>query len=419
MPELVPFEWITRMPVILLAIFIDLVGFGMIVPLLPFLTLEYGGDTFTGTALISVYALAAFALGPIWGRISDRVGRKPTLAITFLGAALAYLMLAFSTSLWMVFVARAISGAMTGNIGIVMAVMADLTDEDNRGKAMGRIGGAFGLGFAFGPGLGGYLSSLGGESIVFLPGMAACGLSLLAMVLTAIYVPETNPASLEKKDDGYSDGEPGSTENASAPSSNWKDIILTPERLPLFIMFVVTAIAQSISFSISPFWMEAVLSWSELEVGFVLMGVGVLVFVFQVWLVGPLFRTVGEIRSLQFCAIFHITGCLVILFGPPSTLTVAIGFPLVLGALSVSYPALNSLLSRRTDRRIQGATLGLSNGVSSLGRIAGPLAAGVLFSTSSPGMPYVAVIAIGVVIFGWAWFEHMRRPFRKAPTAPK
>lgn len=407
------------MPVILLAIFIDLVGFGMIVPLLPFLTLEYGGDTFTGTALISVYALAAFALGPIWGRISDRVGRKPTLAITFLGAALAYLMLAFSTSLWMVFVARAISGAMTGNIGIVMAVMADLTDEDNRGKAMGRIGGAFGLGFAFGPGLGGYLSSLGGDSIVFLPGMAACGLSLLAMVLTAIYVPETNPASLEKKEAGRSDGDVGSAGEAPVPGNNWKDIILTPERLPLFIMFVVTAVAQSISFSISPFWMEAVLSWSELEVGFVLMGVGVLVFVFQVWLVGPLFRTVGEIRSLQFCAIFHITGCLVILFGPPTTLTVAIGFPLVLGALSVSYPALNSLLSRRTDRRIQGATLGLSNGVSSLGRIAGPLAAGVLFSTSSPGMPYVAVIAIGVVIFGWAWLEHKRRPFRKIPTPPE
>lgn len=405
------------MPVILLAIFIDLVGFGMIVPLLPFLTLQYGGDTFTGTALISVYALAAFSLGPILGRISDRVGRKPTLAVTFLGAALAYLLLAMSTSLWMVFVARAISGAMTGNIGIVMAVMADMTDEENRGKAMARIGGAFGLGFAFGPGLGGYLSSIGGETNIFLPGMAACGLSLLAMILTAIYVPETNPASVDPENER--DTAATAKDATDVPSNRWQAIILVPDRLPLFIMFVVTAMGQSISFSIAPFWMAAVLNWTELEVGFILMAVGGLVFVFQVWLVGPLFKAIGEIRSLQLCSIFHIAGCLVIVFGPASVYTVAVGFPLVLGALSVSYPALNSLLSRRTDRRIQGAALGLSNGVSSLGRIAGPLAAGILFSASTPGAPFVVVTMIGLTIFGWAWFEHIRRPYHRMPAPPE
>ncbi len=407
------------MPVILLAIFIDLVGFGMIVPLLPFLTLQYGGDTFTGTALISVYALAAFSLGPILGRISDRVGRKPTLAVTFLGAALAYLLLAMSTSLWMVFVARAISGAMTGNIGIVMAVMADMTDEENRGKAMARIGGAFGLGFAFGPGLGGYLSSIGGETNIFLPGMAACGLSLLAMILTAIYVPETNPASVENKNEPNQPDTVTPNPLTEVPSNRWRAIILVPDRLPLFIMFVVTAVGQSISFSIAPFWMAAVLNWTELEVGFILMGVGGLVFVFQVWLVGPLFKAIGEIRSLQLCSIFHIAGCLVIVLGPASIYTVAVGFPLVLGALSVSYPALNSLLSRRTDRRIQGAALGLSNGVSSLGRIAGPLAAGILFSAATPGAPFVVVTMIGLTIFGWAWLEHIRRPYRRTPAPPE
>lgn len=405
------------MPVILLAIFIDLVGFGMIVPLLPFLTMTYGGDAMTGTALISIYALAAFALGPIWGRVSDKVGRKPTLAITFLGAALAYLMLALSTSLWMVFVARAISGAMTGNIGIVMAVMADMTDENNRGKAMARIGGAFGLGFAFGPGLGGYLSSIGGQSNIFLPGMAAFGLSLLAMVLTAIFVPETNPASLKNESVPEEDTIDENGES-DIPSNKWQDIVLTPSRRSLFIMFVVCAMGQSISFSIAPFWMEAVLNWSELEVGFLLMGVGVLVFIFQIWLVGPLFRVLGEIRSLQLCSIFHVTGCLVIILGPPNIVTAALGYPLVLGALSVSYPALNSLLSRRTDHRIQGAALGLSNGVSALGRIAGPIAAGVLFSASAPGTPFVVVTIIGVTIFAWTWYEHIRQPFKKAPAPP-
>lgn len=408
------------MPVILLAIFIDLVGFGMIVPILPFLTMTYGGDSLTGTALISVYAFAAFALGPLWGRVSDRIGRKPALAITFFGAALAYLMLALSTSLLMVFVARALSGAMTGNVGIVMASMADMTDEDNRGKAMARIGGAFGLGFAFGPGIGGYLSTFGGETSVFLPGLVACGLSLFAMVLTAIYVPETNPGSIKKiVNSGTGENDVTSVMEDDTPSNRWHDLVFAPTRTSLFVMFVVTAVGQSISFSIAPFWMEAVLGWNAQDVGVLLMGVGVLVFIFQIWVVGPLFRNIGEIRSLQACSIFHIAGCLVLVFGPQSIVTAVIGFPLVLGALSVSYPALNSMLSRRTDRRIQGAALGLSNGVSSLGRIAGPIVAGALFTAATPGAPFVVVTMIGMTIFGWSWHEHRQRPHRRVPRPPE
>lgn len=418
------------MPVILLAIFIDLVGFGMIVPILPFLTNAYGGDTLTGTTLVSVYALAAFVFGPMWGKVSDRIGRKPALAITFFGAALAYLLLAFSTSLWMVFLARAMSGAMTGNVGIVMAAMADMSDDANRGKALAKIGAAFGLGFAFGPGIGGFLSTVGGETSVFLPGMVACSLSLLAMILTAIYVPETNPNSVP-----VSDSEPvrGETETNSAsnapkdnmmaqetklPDSHWRSIILGPNRLPLFIMFIVTSVGQSISFSIAPFWAESVLGWTALEVGFLLMGSGGFIFIVQIWAVDPLFRLIGEIRSLQLSAVFHVLGCLIIISGPVSPVTAALGFPLVLGALTISYPALNSLLSRSTDRRIQGAALGLSNGFSAIGRIAGPIAAALFFSKEMPGAPFVFVAVIGAVIFGWSWYESRRRPFRQS-TPPQ
>lgn len=141
------------MPVIIFAVFIDLLGFGIIIPILPFLTLKYGGDAFIGAALMSIYSLATFAAGPIWGRLSDRIGRRPALAATFFGSTIAYIMLAMSDSLVMLFVARAMSGMMAGNVGIAMAAMADLTDEKNRGRAMGLIGASFGLGFAFGPSL--------------------------------------------------------------------------------------------------------------------------------------------------------------------------------------------------------------------------------------------------------------------------
>lgn len=384
------------MPVILLAIFIDLVGFGMIIPILPFLAMTYGGDATVGTALMSIYALAAFAIGPIWGRISDKFGRKPTLAVTFLGAAGAYILLAFSSTLWMVFLARAISGAMTGNVGIVMAVMADTSDEQNRGKAMGQIGAAFGLGFAFGPGIGGYLANIGGETSVFLPGMLACGLSLLAMVLTLIYVPETNPQ------DSAPDGVESDDPNQQEPDRSWISIVTTGNRAPLFVMFVIMSIGQSISFSISPFWAEAVLNWTAKEVGILLMSVGFLVFILQYWGIGPLFKKLGEARTLQYAAIAHISGCIIIIFAPPSIWTAATAFPLVMGALTVSYPALNSILSIRTDRRIQGAALGLSNGFASLGRIAGPITAGILFTKSLPWLPFVVVALVGLVTFAWA-----------------
>lgn len=402
------------MPVILLAIFIDLVGFGMIIPILPFLAMTYGGDATTGTALMSVYALAAFAIGPVWGRISDRFGRKPTLAITFFGAAAAYMLLALSSALWVVFLARAISGAMTGNVGIVMAVMADISDEENRGKAMGQIGAAFGLGFAFGPGIGGYLANIGGETSVFLPGMLACVLSLIAMILTLIYVPETSP---QKEDPAHgTDNQTTVAENTehAAPKNSWVSIVTTGNRAPLFIMFVIMAVGQSISFSISPFWAEAVLAWNAAQVGLMLMSVGIFVFILQYWGIGPLFKKFGEMRALQVGALFHVLGCLIIIYGPPTLITAALSFPLVMGALTVSYPALNSLLSLRTDRHIQGAALGLSNGFSSLGRIAGPITAGALFSVETPWLPFVAVAIIGAITAVWAT---MQISGKKAPSA--
>lgn len=406
------------MPVILLAIFIDLVGFGMILPILPFIALTYGGDSLTIAGIMSIYALTAFTIGPVWGKLSDKIGRKPALAITFLGASLAYIMLAFSSSLWMIFVARAISGAMSGNIGIVMAAMADITDESNRGKAMGRIGAAFGLGFAFGPGIGGYLSTFGGETSIFLPGMAACGLSLVALVLTAIYVPETNPKKHTPSPLLKNNPQELPTENTIAPikakqKPQWQEIMSGPERAPLFAMFIIAAIGQSISFLIVPLWLDAVLDWTAREVGFMLMAAGVFVFVQQLWMVGPLFKTFGEVKALQYSAVVHMIGCLIIIFGPPTALTAMIGFPLVLSALTMTYPALNSLLSQRTDHSRQGAALGLSNGFSALGRVVGPLVGGAMFVAEAPYAPFLIVISIGLTAYAWTWFEGKRKPFKK------
>ncbi|MCJ9428388.1 MFS transporter [Kordiimonas marina] len=382
------------MPVILLTIFIDLLGFGLIIPILPFLTLKYGGDAFDGTVLMSVYSFAAFAAGPVWGRLSDRFGRRPALIAALLGSMLSYIALALADSLATLFVARALSGLMAGNIGIVMAIAADLSDEQNRGKTMGRIGAMFGLGFAFGPFVGGLLGGVGDEVNILLPGLAAAALSFLATSLAYYFVPETNP-----KPTGDTADEP----EAEAP--HWSSVLKAPGRITLFSIFVVTAITQSTGFSITPFWTQAVLGWSESDVGFLYAGVGALIVVIQWLLIGPLFQRIGEARALACGAAVHVAGCLILLLAPGTVLTALIAFPMILTGLSLSFPALNSLLSKKTDRRLQGTALGLSNGLSALGRVIGPICAGLLFAAATPERPFVMVCAGGICVLVWSVLE--------------
>ncbi|UTW58505.1 MFS transporter [Kordiimonas sp. SCSIO 12603] len=392
------------MPVILFAVFIDLLGFGIIVPVLPFIVLNFGGDSVSGMALVSIYSLAAFIMGPIWGRFSDKFGRKPALAGTFLGATISYITLGMADTLLLLFLARAMSGAMAGNIGIVMAAMADVTTEENRGKAIGWIGAAFGLGFALGPGIGGILSTIGGngDPNIFWAGMTAACLSFTAMILTTIFVPETNKKKTENED------------HKDVP--RWTSVFKQPGQTALLAMFIVTAIGQSISFAITPFWAERVLGWNSAQVGYLLMASGVCVFFIQLFAIGPLFKKFGEVKSLGMALGFHLIGVAIILYGPAEPITAILGFPIIMSGMTLTFPALNSLVSRRTDERLQGTALGISNGLSSLGRIAGPITAGTVF-TASVAAPFYIIASTGILVIFWTVWELSARPSHiKAPA---
>src|ERR1700720_1915013 len=191
------------MPILFLIVLIDLIGFGLVIPLLPFYAERFAASPQEVTALMAVFSLMSMLTSPFWGRLSDRVGRRPVLMISMGAAALAYLWMGFADALWMLFAARALAGACAGNIAAAQAYIADVTPPEKRARGMGMIGAAFGLGFIIGPALGGVLA--GNEvatADLETPGLIAAGLSAIAFLGVVLLLPESLPAAVRERRGG-------------------------------------------------------------------------------------------------------------------------------------------------------------------------------------------------------------------------
>ncbi|MCB0393691.1 MAG: MFS transporter, partial [Bdellovibrionales bacterium] len=187
--------------IIFVTVFVDLVGFGIIIPLSPYLAKHFGASGLQIGLLMSVYSLAQFIFSPLWGRLSDVYGRRPILLMSLLGSTLAHLGFAFASDLWMLFVARTIAGLFGANISAASAYIADVTDSKSRSKSMGIIGAAFGIGFILGPAIGGFLSEWGlqlGTQPPFGIGFSALGASLICF-LNFLFACFRLPESLPKE----------------------------------------------------------------------------------------------------------------------------------------------------------------------------------------------------------------------------
>lgn len=389
--------------VLLLALFIDIVGFGIVVPILPFLVESMGGGAFEGGLLFAVYAVMAAIFGPLWGRLSDRIGRKRTLMLTLLGAAVSYVALGLADSLAMVFAARALSGMMAGNVGVAVAAMADLSSAAQRTRALGLIGVSFGLGFAVGPGLAAVLSALVGAQALSLAGFAAAGLSGLAFLFTWARLPETRPTP------------PAGAGTPMVATPSIRSFLDRPDKVGLVLQFAIASGVQTMVFSMLGFWTEAVRGWSEREVGLLMVGIGLLIATLQGLVVGPLAARIGEVRTYAGAIGCGLAGCLAIIAWPESRLTVLLAFPVMMGGMTLTFPVLNSLVSRRHAASVQGTALGLANGFASLGRVAGPTLGGLLMAHFGAGTPFLA--AIFVLVPGLLWAAIEVRSGRERPLS--
>lgn len=182
------------MPVLFLVVFVDLVGFGLLLPLLPFYVQRVGAGPELITFVLGLYSLAQFVAAPLWGRLSDRYGRKPVLALTSIGLGLSYVLLAFADSLALVAASRIFGGLMAGNIATAQAYVADVTTPETRARGMGVLGAAFGLGFIVGPAIGGILAGSDvGDANFTAPALAAMVLSFTASIGVVVFLKESLP----------------------------------------------------------------------------------------------------------------------------------------------------------------------------------------------------------------------------------
>src|SRR5437660_9304426 len=274
------------MPILFLIVFVDLVGFGLIIPLLPFYGERFAASPQQVTILLAVYSLMAMIAAPLWGRLSDRIGRRPVLMASMLAAAVAYLWLGLASALWMLFAARALAGACAGNIAAAQAYIADVTPPERRARGMGMIGAAFGLGFIIGPALGGIVA--GNElatADLETPGLIAAGLSFAAFLGVVLFLPESLPTAVRAR-------------QSRSRIAVLQSVLQRPMLDRLVAVFFLVILAFAGMESTFAMWAMRQFGWGPAQVGYALTLVGLLSAIMQGGLIGILARRCGEERLM-------------------------------------------------------------------------------------------------------------------------
>jgi multidrug resistance protein len=383
-------------PILFGVVLLDLIGFGIVIPILPFLSPQLGATKMDIAYIVVVYAVGAGISGPLWGRLSDRVGRKPVIMTCLAGAAVAYVMLGLASELWMIYAARAFAGLMAGNFGVASAMMADITPPENRARGMGLIGAAFGLGMVLGPMLGGLLS--GDDASFTMPCLFAGVMSVLAIIAAALFLPES--VTPEKRAANRAHHESGDR------LSLYQMLKLTGNRLVLTQYILHTICVSSVTY-LFPLWMGDVLGWGAREVGIVFGIQGAIMVVVQGGLMGVLVRSVGELRLLCICIAAFMVGLLTAVFAQTMLTMIGAMYVAMTGA-TLCMPLLNTIVSHRTPMEHRGRILGTTGAASAWGRVFGPLLAGTNLGLFGYAGAWLFCAFILVFYLAWALREYAR-----------
>jgi len=369
--------------IIFLIVFIDLLGFGIILPLLPFIAQKYQANAVQIGLLTATYSFFQLLAAPVLGRLSDRFGRKKILILSQLGSALGFIILAFANSLPLLFLSRIIDGLTGGNISIAQAYIADVTDKKNRARGMGLIGAAFGLGFIFGPALGGALSKISYST----PALVTAFVSFLTVLTTILFLKETvdTKKALESPKTEFSFKE-------------LKRVLLIPNLSFLIIIFFLINLAFSLTQGNLALWTEKTFGYDPSKNGFIFAYVGVLAVLVQVVVLPFLLKKLNENIILKIASFnLFLSFFLIFLSKNEPIFYLALTFmPLGNG---LANPSIQSIASKDVPKEEYGGTLGLLQSAGSMGRILGPIIGGELFYLFNKDLPFLFASIILFLVF--------------------
>lgn len=390
-----------RLSIVIAVAFIDLLGFGIVIPLIPYYAETFGASPLMVGLVIASYAAAQFIGAPIIGRFSDRYGRRPALLITILGNAIGFIVFGFASSVWMLFAGRILSGITGGNVSVVQAYVADVTDVKNRARGLGLIGAAFGVGFIIGPALGGTLSAFGYN----VPVLLAAGLGLLNFIAALAFLPES--LSAERRAELMANANPRMGFSLGA----LVDALKHPHVGPLLNARFFYSLAFNLFQGIFPLYAQIAFGLSALQTGYVFTYIGVLLVIVQGVLVGRMTARWSEYRLILAMTILTAFGMFGWGLAPnlPFLLVVFIPLSLAVGSFNT---IINSALSKVVPIEEIGGTLGLSASLDSFTRIFSPAMGGWLIEvlgTWSPGL-LGGIILVLLVLFTWRDLYYAQMP---------
>jgi DHA1 family tetracycline resistance protein-like MFS transporter len=375
----------SALSLIFLTVFIDLLGFGILIPILPtFAKIELLVDETAIGLVVAVYSFVQFIFNPILGRLSDKYGRKPIIVISLFINAIGYVLFAFTTSFIILLAARIVAGIGGSSISVAQAYIADVTTKENRAKGMGIIGAAFGLGFVFGPLMGGFLASYG----YMVTGFASAAFSILAFIVTIALLPESN---VNRK-------APAETKRKLIDVDGLKNVFAKPERAMLiFLFFVLTFSFANIYGTFALLGLQ-VYGFSDMQNGFMFGIIGLTSAIVQGGLIGRISKVFSKINILKFGSFFIMVGLALLPYGE-TFLGLAIICILLSIGTGIFQPTVLSLISEVTPEDEQGVTLGVNQSVSAMARVLGPLWGGFAFEFLGYPFPFLTGAAFTFIIF--------------------
>lgn len=392
-----------RLIIIFITVFIDLVGFGIIIPMNPYLAGRYGASPLEVGLLMSVYSLCQFIFAPLWGQWSDRYGRRPVILMSLLGAALAHTGFAFADSLTGLILARGLAGLFGGNISAAMAYIADVTEAKDRSKGMGLIGAAFGLGFICGPVLGGVFGEVGrhlgahpplNESFPALIAAAICFLNFLSALK---FLPESRKVPLEHK--------------KVFRLLKIYQVLGEPVVGGLICLVFLNVFAMAHVEASLFLYVREKFGWSMPQASFGFAYIGVIMVFTQGYLIRKIMPQYGE-RVLLLAGLGLSLAAYALIALATGVPVLALAVTLLGLGNGLTNPSLNGGISLASGRDEQGGNLGVSQSVSSLARILGPPTGGALYQSYGSWTPFAAAAVLCFTASALAWMMRSRIPQR-------